>query len=148
MATRDLLREEVDRRIEELEGMVVGSEEYKVAVDSLTKLIDRLNEIDKADTQWGELAKEDERQKEELALKREQLEHEKKVHEDDEAFKAKQAVEERRKMIVNVVLTGLGIIIPTGVTIWGTYKTFKFEETGTITTMPGRLFITKLFSKK
>lgn len=148
MATRDLLRDEIDRRIEELEDMEVGTDEYKVAVDSLTKLIDRLNELDKADSQWGALAKEDERQQEELKLKREQLELEKKVHEDDEAFKAKQAADERRKMIVNIVMTSLGIIIPTGVTIWGTYKTFKFEETGTITTMPGRLFITKLFSKK
>lgn len=148
MATRDLLRDVIDRQIEELDGMGVGTDEYKVAVDSLTKLIDRLNELDKADSQWGALAKEDERQQAELELKREQLELEKKVHEDDEAFKAKQAADERRKMIVNIVMTSLGIIIPTGVTIWGTYKTFKFEETGTITTMPGRLFITKLFSKK
>lgn len=148
METRDLLRDEIDRRIQELGGMEVGTDAYKVAVDSVTKLIDRLNELDKADSQWGELAKEDERQKAELDLKREQLELEKKVHEDDEAFKAKQAAEERRKMIVNIVMTSLGIIIPTGVTIWGTYKTFKFEETGTITTTPGRLFITKLFSKK
>jgi hypothetical protein len=148
MATKDLLRDEIDRRIEELDGMEVGTDEYKVAVDSLTKLLDRFNEMDKADSQWGALDKEDERQKAELELKREQLELEKKVHEDDEAFKAKQAADERRKMIVNIVMTSLGIIIPTGVTIWGTYKTFKFEETGTITTMPGRLFITKLFSKK
>lgn len=148
MATRDLLRDEIDRRIKELDGMEVGTEEYKVAVDSLTKLIDRLNELDKADSQWGALAKEDERQKEELQLKQEQLEHEKKIHEDEESYRTKQAAEERRKMIVNIVMTSLGIIIPTGVTIWGTYKTFQFEETGTITTTPGRLFITKLFSKK
>lgn len=148
MATRDLLRDEIDRRIEELDGMEVGTEEYKVAVDSLTKLIDRLNELDKADSQWGALAKEDERQKEELQLKKEQLEHEKKIHEDEESYRTKQAAEERRKMIVNIVMTSLGIIIPTGVTIWGTFKTFQFEETGTITTTPGRLFITKLFSKK
>ena len=148
MATRDLLRDEIDRRIEELKDMEVGTDAYKAAVDSLTKLIDRLNELDKADIQWDSSAKEDERQKEELKIKQDQLAHEKKVHEDEEAFRAAQAAEERRKMIVNVVMTGLGILIPTGVTIWGTYKTFKFEETGTITTMPGRLFITKLFSKK
>lgn len=148
MATRDLLREEIDRQLEKLKEMEVGTDEYKVAVDSVTKLIDRLTELDKADNQWGELAEEKERQKEELNLKREQLEHEKKVHEDEEVFKAKQAVEERRKMIVNVVLTGLGIIIPTAVTIWGTNRSLKFEETGTYTSLAGRLFATKSISKK
>lgn len=148
MATRDLLREEIDRQLEELKEMEVGTDGYKVAVDSVTKLIDRLTELDKADNQWGELAEEKERQKEELNLKREQLEHEKKVHEDEEVFKAKQAVEERRKMIVNVVLTGLGIIIPTAVTIWGTNRSLKFEETGTYTSLAGRLFATKSISKK
>ena len=148
MATRDLLREEIDRQLEELKEMEVGTDGYKVAVDSVTKLIDRLTELDKADNQWGELAEEKERQKEELNLKREQLAHEKKVHEDEEVFKAKQAVEERRKMIVNVVLTGLGIIIPTAVTIWGTNRSLKFEETGTYTSLAGRLFATKSISKK
>ena len=148
MTTRDLLREEIDRQLEELKEMEVGTDGYKVAVDSVTKLIDRLTELDKADNQWGELAEEKERQKEELNLKREQLAHEKKVHEDEEAFKAKQSVEERRKMIVNVVLTGLGIIIPTAVTIWGTNRSLKFEETGTYTSLAGRLFATKSISKK
>lgn len=148
MATKDLLRDEIDRRIGELEEMEVGTDAYKATVDSLTKLIDRLNELDKADSQWSAVAMEDERQKAEIELKQKQYELEQKVHEDDEKFKAMQAVEERRKMIVNIVLTSLGIIIPTGVTIWGTCKSLKFEETGTYTSLVGRLFATKSVSKK
>ena len=148
MNTKDLLRDEINRVIESMKGMDVGSDEHKAASETVSKLIDRYDELDKTTIQWSAQTEEDARQKAELNLKREQLEHEKKIHEDDEAFKEKQAKEERRKMIVNIVLTSLGIIIPTGVTIWGTYKTLKFEETGTITTAMGRGFIQRLFPKK
>lgn len=56
--------------------------------------------------------------------------------------------EERKDRLVKNVLTGAGIIIPTLVTIWGTCKSIKFEETGTITTIMGRGFIQKLLPKK
>jgi hypothetical protein len=148
MNTKDLLQAEIDRIIEEMGDMDITSAEYKTAAETVAKLIDRLDELDKSVSQWDVHTKEDARQAEELKLKREQLEHEKKVHEDDEAFKAKQIIEDRHKMIVNIVLTSLGIIVPTGLTVWGTYKTFKFEETGTITTAMGRGFIGRLFGKK
>ena len=41
-----------------------------------------------------------------------------------------------------------GIVLPLAVTIWGTLKTLKFEEEGTVTTMMGRGFINKLIPKK
>lgn len=148
MNTKDLLQAEIDRIIEEMGDMDITSAEYKTAAETVAKLIDRLDELDKSVSQWDAQTKEDARQAEELELKREQLEHEKKVHEDDETFRAKQIIEDRHKMIVNIVLTSLGIIVPTGLTVWGTYKTFKFEETGTITTAMGRGFIGRLFSKK
>lgn len=148
METKDLLRDEINRVIESMKDMDVGSDGHKAAAETVTKLIDRYDELDKTTIQWSAQTEEDARQEAELNLKREQLEHEKKIHEDDEAFKEKQVKEERRKMIVNIVLTSLGIIIPTGVTIWGTYKTLKFEETGTITTAMGRGFIQRLFPKK
>lgn len=42
--------------------------------------------------------------------------------------------------------TALGIILPTGVSIWGTLKTLKFEEVGTITTVAGKEHVRKLFN--
>ncbi len=41
-----------------------------------------------------------------------------------------------------------GIVLPALITIWGTFKSLKFEETGTITTIIGRGFINKLLPKK
>ena len=41
-----------------------------------------------------------------------------------------------------------GIAVPALLTVWGTFKTLKFEETGTVTTMFGRNFINKLFCLK
>ena len=39
-------------------------------------------------------------------------------------------------------------VVSTAVIIWGTLKSFKFEENGTITTIMGRGFINKLLPKK
>lgn len=137
METKELLRRQIDRILTKMEEMDIGSDEYKTASELVTKLTDRLNELDKSTIQWSAQAKEDVR-----------LEHEKKVHEDDETFKAKQAKEERRKMIINTVVTILGFAIPAGITVWGTITSLKFEETGAYTSAAGRAFNNRIFSKK
>lgn len=63
------------------------------------------------------------------------LEHEKKEEDRKDRF------------IRNCISIG-GIVLPIVVTIWGTVKTLKFEETGTVTTIMGRGFINKLLPKK
>ena len=66
-----------------------------------------------------------------------------------EAKERAKAREEDRKdrRVKNGIAIG-GIVLPLVVTIWGTFKSFRFEETGTITTMMGRGFINKLIPKK
>lgn len=58
-----------------------------------------------------------------------------------------QLAEERKsrfgKMMIDVALGLAGI----GVTIWGTRATFRFEETGTITTQAGKKIIDRIFRK-
>ena len=56
--------------------------------------------------------------------------------------------DDRIDKIVKNCISVAGIIIPTIVTIWGTLKSFKFEQEGTITTIMGRGFINKLLPKK
>lgn len=56
--------------------------------------------------------------------------------------------EEKKDRWIRHALNALGIAIPAGVTIWGTIKSFRFEETGTITTQAGRGFINRLFRGK
>ena len=62
--------------------------------------------------------------------------------------KAKAREEDRKdRRVKNRIAIG-GIVLPLAVTIWGTFKTLKFEEEGTVTTMMGRGFINKLIPKK
>ena len=74
------------------------------------------------------------------------LEHEKVII--DEEVKLKQLDEDKKDHWIKNGISALGIVVSTGLTIWGTKVCLKFEETGSITTMPGRSFINKLFSKK
>lgn len=64
----------------------------------------------------------------------------------DEKVKSRE-IETKDRLTKNII-SGAGIIIPTAVTIWGTLKSLKFEETGTVTTAIGRGFINKLLPKR
>lgn len=127
MNVKELLEKEVKSQIEALEDIEYGSETFKVGIDGTVKLLDKLTDMDRLDLEY-------------------QDKYENRVNEQD--LKLKQIEEERKDHIVKNGLTVLGLIVTTGVTIWGVYKTLEFEETGTITTSAGRAFINKLFSKK
>lgn len=111
-----MLHDEIKRRLEQLKQMEVGTEEYRNAVDSLIKLMDRAIELDKHN-----------------------VEHQEKLDARDD---------ENKERLIRNILNGLGIAIPAGLTIWGTLKSLKFEETGTVTTLVGRGFINKLLPRK
>lgn len=113
---KTLLNEEIQEEIVALKGTAIGSDEYRVTVDGLTKLCDRAIEIKKV--------------------------------EEEQALKAQQIRDEQRDRWIKNGLTAAGIIIPTGLTIWGTLVSINFEKEGTITTMMGRGFIQKMFPKK
>lgn len=56
--------------------------------------------------------------------------------------------EEQKDRLVRNIIAVAGIVIPSAITVWGTIKAIKFEETGTITTIMGRGFFNKLLPKK
>ena len=126
MKNETMLHEEIQSEFEELKKIEVGSDKYKTAVDGLTKLMDRAIEIDKLN-----VSVEDRRDTRDVdaELKQEQLEAD---------------VKDRK---VRNAISFAGIIIPTAVTIWGTLKSLKFEETGTVTTNSGRNFMNRIFKK-
>ena len=66
----------------------------------------------------------------------------------DRIEKEEARAEERKDRKIRNILTAAGIVIPAALTIWGTKASFKFEETGTVTTIMGRGFIQKLLPKK
>jgi hypothetical protein len=121
------LREEIADELEQLKKMEVGTDAYRTTVDGLTKLVDRAIEMEKIDIESQE--KVDNR-------------------EIENDLKLKQMEEDRKDRLVKNCIAVAGIVIPSALTIWGTLKSFKFEEEGTVTTIMGRGFINKLLPKK
>ena len=122
-----LLHEEIQDGFDALSRMERGTEIHKTTVDEVAKLFDKAIEIEKIEIEAKDKAKSREI---EASLKRAQMEEDRK---------------DRR--VKNGIALG-GIVLPLAVTIWGTFKTLKFEEEGTVTTMMGRGFINKLIPKK
>ena len=83
-----------------------------------------------------------------IEMKEKQLKEQIKSRELDVELRQKQfEVETKDQHIKNLITIG-SYVLPALLTVWGTYKTLKFEETGTITTAMGRGFINKLLPKK
>lgn len=127
---KEQLDSEISSKITDLTDIELGTDEYKNAVECLTKLIDKRNEIDKVDL---------EQEKYDLSerMERKRFEKEKELDEYN-----------KKDQLIKNIISISGIVIPVFVTVWGTYKTLKFEETGTVTTIMGRGFINKLIPKK
>lgn len=127
MSVKNLLNEEIRDEIEVLSKLEVGSDEHKIAADALAKLLDKSIEMEKLD-----------------------LEHQEKVdnRETDQQIKMLQIKDERKDRLIKNALTGVSVVGGFALTIWGTIKSIKFEQTGTITTIMGRGFIQKLLPKK
>lgn len=121
------LYDEINAEFDDLSKMALGTEEYKVTVDGLTKLMDRAIDMKKFDTEYAE-----------------RIENQKM----DNSFKQRQMNEERKDRLIKNGISIAGIVIPSLITIWGTVKSMEFEKEGTITTIIGRGFINKLIPKK
>ena len=112
---------------EKLKGNDLGSDERKAALDEVTKLMDRAIEIKKVDIECENKA---------ATLESEQL------------MRKQQIEDEKKDRLIKNLISVAGIVLPIGLTIWGTKVSLKFEEEGTITTIMGRGFINKLLPKK
>ena len=112
---------------EKLKGNDLGSEERKAALDEVTKLMDRAIEIKKVDIDCESRAK---------------------TLESEELMRKQQIEDEKKDRLIKNLISVAGIVLPIGLTIWGTKVSLKFEEEGTVTTIMGRGFINKLLPKK
>ena len=127
MSIKHRLSEEIEKELEDLQRMKLGSDEHRTAVDELTKLVDRYNEMEKLD---GE--------REEKAANRL----------NDDEFKTAQAKRDAINKWIDHCIAIAGIVLPLVVTIWGTKASFRFEKEDSVTTIMGRGFINKLLPKK
>ena len=125
MSIQRLLREEIESEFKELSKITPGGDEYRVAVDGITKLMDRAIELEK-----NEIDRQDRID----------------ARESEKEIKTKQMEDEKKDRFVKNLLTGVGTIGGLVVTIWGAKKAWKFEETGTVASPVGRSFINKLIS--
>ena len=124
---KKMLHEEIESQFDGLEGIEIGSEAYRNAIDGLSKLMDREIEISK-------LQAEREDKLESRAI--------------ETRLKNRQLMDDKTDKIIRNGLTAAGLVVTAGLTVWGTLKTFKFEETGTITSSIGRGFIQRLTPRK
>lgn len=121
------LDEEIEAEFKKLSAMKPGSEEYKITVEGLAKLIDRKIEINKVENDCEEKAA---------------------LREMEQLAKQQQMDDDKKDRLIKNILSAAGIVLPLIVTIWGTKVSLKFEEEGTFTTIMGRGFINKLLPKK
>lgn len=125
----DLLLEEIEQEFNGLKDVEMGTEKYKASVDGLAKLVDRAIELRKIDSDRND-------KESELDIRSKDLE----LREQRDKY-------DKIDQLIRNSISIAGIVIPTVVTIWGTLKTFQFEEEGSITTNIGRGFINKLLPK-
>lgn len=127
---KEALDGEISTELEVLETMETNSEDYKIMVEGLTKLIDRSMELEKIEISKAQEAEKIKNEAEKMK------------------FEAEQAKTNKIFQWIGYGISAAGIVIPVAVTIWGTKVTLNFEKEGTVTTMMGRGFINKLLPKK
>ena len=127
MSVRSKLVEEFESELEELGKMEVGKETYKTTVDGVTKLADRIIEIDKNEK---ENSVKIDIQEQEYAIKAQQLKDEKK----DRFIKNCIAI---GTFVGGVLVYSLAFIAST-----------NFEREGTLTTEGGKSSLRQLLKLK
>lgn len=145
---RELLRDAITRQLKAMQGMEVGTDGYKSAVDSLTKMVDRMNEIDKIDLQYHQQNDEKKQHDRDYGLKKQQLNQEIYSRERELKLREQQMAAEKKDRRIQHGLTIVSLGTNVVLVVWGVYKTFKFEETGTVTSPLGRGFINMILPKK
>ena len=141
---KKLLDSEISYELDKMEDIELGSDTYKVTVDGITKLIDRRIEIEKLENDVT--AKEKNYELENKKIEADKTDKEK--SREIESEKLKQISNDKNDQLFKNGIAIANIVIPSLITIWGTFKTLKFEETGTVTTIMGRGFVNKLIPKK
>ena len=121
METKALLREEVNREIEELGRMELGKDEYKSTVDGATKLTDRLIELEK------------------IEIEADVRERDREI---DTEIKLKQLDDENKdKKVKNWISIG-GTLLMAGITVWGALKSWD-----TVASDAGKSFMARLIPR-
>ena len=127
MSLKAMLEDAIENGFNELDGMKVGSDEYKTTVDQLTKMTDRIIEIEKVGND---------------------VSNQNKNREIEEKARLQEIKRDQIDRYIKHGLTAVSIVSGLALTVWGAKASWRFEETGTITSTAGRKFINNLFFRK
>lgn len=111
---------------DKLMGLTPGTDEYDKVFKEYTALLDREIEVYRTQADMEDKAAAREGAKE---------------------LELQKAKGEKGNRIVQAIINVAGIVLPVVLTVWGTNKSLKFEEEGTVTTTAGRNFMSRLFRK-
>ena len=127
MELKTMLEMELHDRLKELGEMEVTDEKYKTTLDAVAKLTDKLNDINKIE-----------------------IDKENKIHQEEmnKVFKEREIEIDKKDRWFKNGLNGFSVIAGLLLAVWGTNKSLRFEETGTVTTFAGKNFINGLFPRK
>lgn len=126
MGIKNILRDELEKELKELSRMQIGTEQYKITVDGVTRLSDRIIELEKLESENAVKDFENIVRTEEQDLKREQLKSEK-----------------RDRAIKNVITVGTAVL-SVAVYALAFIASTNFERDGSFTTEGGKNSIRQL----
>ena len=126
MGIKNILRDEVEKELKELSRMQIGTEQYKITVDGITRLSDRIIELEKLESENAVKDFENIVRTEEQDLKREQLKSEK-----------------RDRAIKNIITVGTAVL-SVAVYALAFIASTNFERDGSFTTEGGKNSIRQL----
>lgn len=116
MSIKSSLIEEFEDQIKEVRKMELGTEQSKIAIDGITKLADRIIEIENH---------EEEESDKELARLR------------DDAFKSEQLAIDKRDRFIRNCIEGVKVVGGLGIATWAFVASMHFERDGKLITTEG-----------
>lgn len=126
MGIKNILLDEIEKEVKELSKMQVGTDQYKVTVDGIARLSDKIIELDKLESENAMKDFENFVRTEEQELKRDQLKSEK-----------------RDRAVKNVITVGTAVL-SVAVYALAFIASTNFEREGSFTTEGGKNSIRQL----
>lgn len=168
MKTRSLYENELKDEFEQIKTIGIASDDHHKVVTDISQLTDRLVKLKEVENEEKKINNESRKidienqkvdvelaridaEKEKAAIERSKIELEKRRIEIEER-KAKneerQIEEDRKDRLIKNVIAGLGVAIPSGITLTGMVLMFIFEEKGTILSKAGNQIVSRIFRAK
>ena len=126
MGIKNILWDEIEKEVKELSKMQVGTDQYKVTVDGIARLSDKIIELEKLESENAVKDFENFARTEEQELKRDQLKSEK-----------------RDRAVKNVITVGTAVL-SVAVYALAFIASTNFEREGSFTTEGGKNSIRQL----